>query len=117
MRLARANPLLLTDQRLSCVCQSKFQRFAWHALDKGAYHPAESGGDVTRQRNRFALNVGPAVFLLEAPECVETPEESSIVADWLVFLVRLACIFDFLYACAVGAADFASGGYTGVVNV
>jgi hypothetical protein len=46
----------------------------------GPYHPAKSGGNVARKRNRLALHVSSPVFFLKSPIGIHAPQEAAVVA-------------------------------------
>src|SRR3569833_2033332 len=55
--------------------QRKFQRLPRHALHKRPDCPTQSRRNPPRQRNRFDLNVQPAIALLVAPIRIQPPQK------------------------------------------
>src|SRR4029077_11633857 len=57
------------------------ERLAGQVANDRRDEPAQSGGDVARQRHGLALDVHAAVALFEAPVGIKPPEESVILSN------------------------------------
>src|SRR5579864_8035770 len=89
--------------------QREFERFFRNALDKRSDEPIQTGGNVARQRNGFALNVHAAARIEISPVRIKPPEISTVFPRRQFMLVRLAGVFDLRNSCAEGVAISASG--------
>src|SRR5579884_72377 len=65
-------------QRILCCRQSEFQGSTWQGLKNRSKHPAQSSGDVARERDGFAFDNQSAAHLLEGPVRIQAPEEAVI---------------------------------------
>ena len=107
----------MREDCLSRRLQGKRQRFPGHSRHERANHPAESRGDVARERNDFALHVYAVVPIFQAPPCLHSPKKSAVGSARFFALISLAGIFHFPDVRGTAAAVRARRGVASVNNV
>src|SRR6266478_9243297 len=100
----RMNPLVLrsffslggvTFHGLSGRLQRELQRFPRDARDERFDQPAESLGNVPRQRSHFALHVNAAIALLHPPPGLHPPEVSTVALWRFLAFIAFPGVFHF----------------------
>src|SRR5208337_3985708 len=100
-----------------CRAHGHLEGFLGNAGHERLDEPTQSCGNVAGEGNGLALDVHAAVFLLKLPVRIDSPEESSVVADGLFALIRCVGIDYLGDSGRVGPAVPARRIYWKIMNV
>ena len=104
--MGRAALLHLTpgNNGLPRLFQALLQSLPRQVIDDGTEHRSHAERNLTRQRDRFASNVNPAVSLFKEPVAIHAPQITAVLSDRQFMLIWTARGHHFVDPFALGAA-------------